>query len=114
MTTTYDQLRKTVLAEVTRQAGKTPLAGPPITPPKALGLFLTEALANRNMSRAAFADALDMERPLADAILDGILPASELNNDLLAEVAGVIGYDANLLRILLGREPHKPDTAHQG
>jgi len=104
----FNRLQKTVLAAVRE-------AKPQSTQSRAkvFGLFVDEALKNRHLSREAFAAKLNMERELADAILDGVLPESELNDDLLAEIAPVIGYQTSDLQMLLGRAP-KTDGAAQG
>jgi hypothetical protein len=44
-----------------------------------------------------------MEDDLADALLDGELPESVISDQTLIEIARVINYDANLLRLMLGR-----------
>jgi len=41
---------------------------------------------------------------LADAILSGLLPAAELNNETLAEIASIINHEVNVLKIILGRK----------
>lgn len=69
--------------------------------PKALGLYLQKCLKRRDMSRVAFAQALDMETELADAILDGVLPDSELHPQLLHELAEAADGDYNHLVQLL-------------
>ena len=58
--------------------------------PKLLGQYLQKCLKRREMSRVAFAQSLDMETELADAILDGVLPDSELHADLLHEMAEAV------------------------
>ena len=68
---------------------------------EAVAVFLNEMLKKRNLSRVDFAVALDMEQELADAILDGILPASEFNEDLIAEIAGLLECKPHQLRQLL-------------
>ena len=102
MTSVFDQTRKSMLEEVRRKRNIV-LRETSNNQAKALGLFLDECLKNRGMSRQTFAESLEMEPELADAILDGALPDSELNNDLLAEIAEVISYDPPILHLMMGR-----------
>jgi hypothetical protein len=99
-------LRKTILKQVQKQQPATESDGRPTASDRArvLGLFLLECLKNRHISRDEFADKLDMERELADALLDGLLPASEISNDLLKEMAAVIGHPVSVLKIIMGRK----------
>ncbi|MBZ0276900.1 MAG: hypothetical protein K8I60_12190 [Anaerolineae bacterium] len=70
---------------------------------KRFASFLQMALMNINILRDDFARELDMEPELANAILDGTFPVSEINDELLVEIARAIGYEPNLLRIMLNR-----------
>lgn len=74
------------------------------SPAKMLGLFIEVCLRNRSYTRKQFARALRVEQELAEAILDGFLPASELDDELLVEIAQVLKHHPNTLRIILGRE----------
>jgi hypothetical protein len=102
MAETLDSLRKMVVAEVRkkRQAAENQAR---IKPAKMLGLFIEASLSNAKLSRDQFAAELDIETPLADALLTGFLPASEIDDDFLADIAAVIGHETNTLRIILGR-----------
>src|SRR5687767_6419758 len=95
-------LRKTILKAVQKQPPAAESAGRPSASDRAkvLGLFLLECLNNRNITRDQFADKLDIERELADALLDGLLPASEISNELLIDMAEVIGHPLNVLKII--------------
>lgn len=106
----FDQVRKKVLEEV-RNRKTQPAPESPNGRAKALGLFVTECLHNRKMSRKDFAEALQMEPELADAILDGVLPESELNNDLLAEISDVLSYESPILHLMMGRLTTGRDAA---
>ena len=99
-----DALRKAVLNEVKKQQVVSPHPTKHTSRARVLGMFIDECLKNRNISRDQFAKKLDMERELADAILDGLLPASELGNETLTEIATLINYEPNVLRIILGRK----------
>ncbi len=99
-----DSLRKVVLDEVKKQPAVRPQRKKQTNRARVLGMFVDECLKNRNISRDQFAKKLDMERELADAILDGLLPASELDNETLTEIATLINYEPNVLRIILGRK----------
>jgi hypothetical protein len=106
----FDRLQKNVLAAV-RQNQTQPAHSSGKA--KTFGLFVDECRKNRKMSRTAFAEALEMEPELAAAILDGLLPESELNDDLLAEIAVVIGYQVGDLQMLLGRAPKSDEAAQK-
>ena len=95
-----DRLRKKILAEVEKQLKQGPTF-PEQKRARALGLFLIQCLRDLNLSRDDFASALDMERELADAILDGVLPVSEIDRPLLEAIASAIGCRLDLLQTFL-------------
>jgi hypothetical protein len=68
-----------------------------------LGAFLQACLSNLGRSRADFANDLGIEQELADGILDGLLPVSDIDDDFLAEIARAVGHEPNILRVMLGR-----------
>jgi hypothetical protein len=103
MADSFDRLYKTVRDEVQTQR-QIRQARQHMPPARLLGLFVETALTNRGRSRRYFARALDLDMELADAILDGTLPTSEIDDGLLADIAQVIRHDANTLRLILGRE----------
>jgi hypothetical protein len=110
MADTFDSLRKTVLAEVKTQRTQS-RARDHARPPTLLGAFIEAALKSHKLSRKDFASRLDIELELADAILEGELPLSELDDGLLIDIARVIEHEPNELRILLG-QPVKPTLDH--
>jgi hypothetical protein len=97
----YDALRKRI-AEALEEKGRLSSLGPSEEKrARALGLFLGECLQHIGLSREEFAGALAMEQELAEAILDGVLPVSELDDDLLQQISLVIGCNLELLRTIL-------------
>lgn len=98
MTDQFKQLRNRVLGEVRKQQGQVPAA-----PLNRFAPFVDTCLANLGRSRADFARQLGIEHELADAILDGLLPESEINDQMIVEIAKAINYEPNVLRIMLGR-----------
>ncbi len=103
MTESSNKLRKLVAAEVQTQRQINEMKRK-VTPGKMLGMFLEMALKNRGRSRHYFARALDIEPELADGILDGLLPASEIDDELLTEIARVVKHEPNTLRLILGQQ----------
>ena len=53
------------------------------------------------MSRDEFSVALDMEPELTDAILDGLLPASEFGMELIDEIAELLDCNPHQITRLL-------------
>jgi hypothetical protein len=93
-----EQTKKAVLNAVRERAERTrPTQVKVNNGPKALGQYLQNCLKQRDMGRVAFAQSLDMEAELADAILDGALPDSELHEDLLHELADAVECDYDRL-----------------
>jgi len=68
-----------------------------------LAAFLRGALDNLGRSPADFARALDIDQELADGILDGLLPVSQIEDEFLVEIARAVGHQPNVLRVMLGR-----------
>ena len=104
MTDSLDKLRKAVFAELEVQRQR-PRVENNNHQEKLLGDFLSVALKNLRRSRADFARILDIEQELAEAILDGILPVSEIDDEFLADIAIAVDYEPNVLRALVGRKP---------
>lgn len=104
MNNNYDQTKKAVLKAVKERAEQTrPTYIVISTGAKALGQYLQKCLKHHEISRVAFAQSLDMETDLADAILDGVLPESELHSELLEELAEATGCEFDrLLQVLKG------------
>lgn len=98
----YESTKQTVLNAVRERAAQTRPTRIS-SGPKNLGLYLQKCLQSRQMSRVAFAQTLDMDIELLDGILDGVLPESELHDDLLAELAEAAGctYET-LVNVLKG------------
>ncbi len=104
MTMNYEQTKLAVLKAVKERAEQTRPARIIVkTGAKDLGQYLQNCLKQQEMSRVAFALSLDMENELADAILDGELPESELHAALLEELAEAAGCEFDhLVQILKG------------
>jgi hypothetical protein len=102
MTDSFKKLQKIVFSELEKQKAR-PAVGQQTASAARLGIFLDECLVNLGCSRAEFAQQLGIERELADAILDGLLPESEIDDELLVEIATVVRYEPNLFRVMLGR-----------
>ena len=104
MSNPFDKLHRRVLEEVERQR-QNPQAPSDPSRARMFGLFLQESLRNLGYSPSDFAQALDVEPELADAILDGILPSSEIDDAFLADIAHALNYDPNTLKIILNPNP---------
>jgi hypothetical protein len=112
MSNNYDATKKVVLNAVRNRAEQTKPSQPKLrNGAKLLGEYLQNCLKERGMGRVAFAQSLDMEPELADAILDGVLPESELHTELLGELADVLGCDhEHLAHILKGNSETSSDS----
>lgn len=66
--------------------------------------FLDARLANIGWTAHDLAHALDMHEEWVVALLDGRIPPARLSDDLLARIAQAIGYEPNLLRVMLNRD----------
>ena len=109
MNNNHEQTKKAVLTAVRQRAEQTrPTFVKVNNGPKVLGQFLQQCLKHHEMSRVTFAQSLDMETELADAILDGILPASELHAELLEELAEAVGCEYDRLVQALKSEVETP------
>lgn len=68
-----------------------------------LGAFLQACLSNLGRSPADFAEALSIEQELADAVLDGLLPVSEIDDEFLNDIARAVGHEPAILRAIVAR-----------
>jgi plasmid maintenance system antidote protein VapI len=102
MTDPFENLHRVVLTELEVRKARIDAAKQNASL-KRLGVFLDECLANLGLSRTDFARQLGIERELADAILDNLLPESEIDDEFLVEIAKVVKYEPNLFRLMLGR-----------
>ena len=92
-------LRQAVLDELRRQRE---LAQPRTRPTgNKFGQFLRWCLVRRRISDAEFATRLNLEPELANAILEGILPQAEMDDELVAEIAGLLNYEQGVLRAIM-------------
>lgn len=112
MTDSFEALRRAVAAEVNHQR-KLRTARDAQSRAHLLGAFLQMRLDKLGRTREQFARMLDLDPELADGLLDGLLPLSELDDALLAEIARAVRHDVASLRILAGRTP-RPAPASVG
>lgn len=70
---------------------------------RVLGAFIDAALTNTSRTRLDLAKQLRMDNELVDALLDGVLPNAEFDDQTLTEIAQAIDYEPNVLRLVLGR-----------
>jgi hypothetical protein len=117
MSKAFEELRRQVLAEVQKERTRSEHEHAP-NRAQILGTYLQASLVNLGDSRAEFARKLGVEQEFADALLSGLLPASEIDDGLITALAGAIGHEPNLLRIMLGRAvapaPYGDDGASVG
>jgi len=66
-----------------------------------LVMFLEACLMNRGWSRQDLADGMVTDIELVDAIFDGIIPESELEGELLEDLAHAVGYEPVILQLML-------------
>lgn len=71
---------------------------------KLLGMYLQVRLLELKRKPQYLAAVLDVEQELVDAILEGTLPASELDNGLLEDIAAAVKRKVSVLQALLGKE----------
>lgn len=103
MADAFGSLRAFVEAKLNQQKGKPP------TPhdhqhAKLLGDFIDASLQNQRISLPEFARRLQIEVDVAEAIVKGQVPESELDNALIVDIAAALGHPVNTIRLLLGRE----------
>ncbi len=67
------------------------------------GIFLRQRLDHLRLTREAFAQRLDMEPELLDAILNGDLPLSQIPDELVVDMAEQLELEPDLLRIIVQR-----------
>jgi plasmid maintenance system antidote protein VapI len=88
-----------VLAEVRRRSHN--MKEPTPNKARVLAAFIRARLDELNMSDQAFAQLLDMDQELADSIINGVLPSSEISDELLTEIAAALGCrKADLLHLI--------------
>ncbi len=93
-------LRSQVLAAVAARAGQ-PSAPDNTLRARLFGRFVQTCLLHREIPREAFAQMLELDPEVADALLEGTLPASEIDDTLLRDIARVIKRRPQTLRALL-------------
>ncbi len=109
MSNKHEETKKAVLNAVRERAERTrPTLVKVNNGPKMLGQYLQKCLKRREMSRVVFAQSLEMETELADAILDGVLPDSELHGDLLHELAEAVDCEYEQLVQMLKSNVETP------
>jgi hypothetical protein len=102
MADSFDNLRAAVQDKLNQQRARAPEPGQ-LNHARLLGEFVEASLKAQHMTVKDFARRLDIEIELAQAILDGQLPDSELDDGLLADIAGATGHTFNTVRVLMGK-----------
>ena len=107
----YSKLEQHILTEIDHLK-KQPVPPVDFKPTRILGAFIEAALHNQGISKERFAAKMDVEQELADGLLEGIIPANEIDDDWLFEIAHAIDTQPNILRTLLGRSivPTRDDS----
>lgn len=78
------------------------------------GLFLQASLGNLGISHEEMARRLALDPDLAQALLYGMLPSAEIDDDLIREIASLLQHPVPTLGLLLGREiPEANETGHE-
>jgi len=103
MSDSAKKLHKRVMVELKNQRSQKKSVNTVDERTKRFGIFIDVCLSNNGRSRADFANQLDLELELLNGILDGLLPESEIDDDLLVTFAQGIQHQPNVLRLLLGR-----------
>jgi hypothetical protein len=111
MTDKPSKLEQRILAEID-QLKRQPVPPVDFKPTRVLGAFLAAALSNQSIPKERFAAKLGVDQELVDGLLEGIIPAVEIDDEWLAEIAQAIDTPANTLRVILGRtiEPTRDDS----
>lgn len=103
MAESFDTVRSLVLSKLKQQK-----AHPPVPKSrdqaKLLGEFIEVSLQTQCISLPDFARRLDIEVELAEALVQGQLPESELDDPLLVDIAAAIRHPVNTVRLLLGKD----------
>jgi plasmid maintenance system antidote protein VapI len=107
---TSETVLKAIHNEIQRQ--QTSLEDGDSIIPLRFGRFLEAVLFNKDCQRNEFAEKLGVNIEFVDALIEGMLPAETISDAMVAQIAQIIDYDLNLLRILLNR-PFVPNTGEQ-
>ncbi|MCL4247169.1 MAG: hypothetical protein KJ065_03340 [Anaerolineae bacterium] len=75
-----------------------------------VGLFVGASAHRQGMSVDALSAATGLTAPVTAALIKGELTQDDYTDDLLDRLAAAVGYEANLLRLMLGR-PHGEEEA---
>ena len=102
MTDKPSKLEQRIFAEIDQLKQK-PVPPVDFKPTRILGALIEAALSNQGISKAHFAAEIDAEEELVEGLLEGIIPAGEIEDDWLVTIAQAIDTPANTLRVTLGR-----------
>lgn len=107
----FEGLHAQLLSEVEHFQQEQKRASSHQTRTKLFALWLGEAVAGIGFTREDFARELKLEFEFVDALLDGLVPESEVDDDLLEEIAPILAMESNILRIVAGRDtPPNPEV----
>jgi transcriptional regulator with XRE-family HTH domain len=102
MADSFDKLRALIQTRINQEKTPQPEAAG-LDHARLLGSFVEASLKAQHITLKEFAKRLDIEVELADAILKGSVPASELDDGLLADLAAATGHPFNTIRLLMGK-----------
>lgn len=102
--TDEDKIRRALKQKLGDQRNRTNALREDASATKRLGHFLSEICREKGWSAHDLALKLDIEEALVDAILSGILPRSQIDDDFLIDISQVVGCDFNALKQVLDQD----------
>ena len=81
-----------------------------------LGDFIQARMSNKRWTPEDIAERLDVEPQFIEDLVEGHIPESRIDGVLVDDLAAALGYETNVLRIILGRDivptqPHSEPAA---
>lgn len=98
----FEHMRYQVLTQVKQAQTETP---PNKIEPKLLGSFLAAYMDNNAIRPKDMAEILGTDEDFIQVMIDGMIPDSLIDDDLIDEMAWAIGYEPRHLRMILNLSP---------
>jgi hypothetical protein len=100
----FELLHNSVLIEAHKQHNNNQVQPENTRGAQLLGHFLSVGLKRQGRSHHDLAKMLGIKAQVAELILEGEIPEWMLSDEFLVRAARIIGYEANILRIILDRK----------
>ncbi|MBE0689278.1 MAG: hypothetical protein IH587_04045 [Anaerolineae bacterium] len=103
--TDEDEIRQAIKQKLQQQRDPSRASHEDVSAAERFSRLLSDVCRKKGWSAHDLALKLNVEEALAQAILNGFLPRSQIDDDFLADISQAVGYDFEALKRTLDQDP---------